>query len=75
MADDRSTEPAYKVVVNEQEQYSIWPLHRESPRGWREVGVEGSREDCLAHIEKVWTDMRPRTLRERMSVRQESKSD
>ncbi len=56
----------YKVVVNHEEQYSIWPADREAPLGWREVGVEGSKEECLAHIEEVWTDMRPLSLRKKM---------
>ncbi len=56
----------YKVVVNHEEQYSIWPADREPPLGWREVGVEGSKEECLAHIEEVWTDMRPLSLRKKM---------
>jgi MbtH protein len=56
----------YKVVLNDEEQYSIWPAHRESPSGWRDEGRSGSREECLAHIDRVWTDMRPRSVRERL---------
>ncbi|GAA2598840.1 MbtH family NRPS accessory protein [Actinomadura fulvescens] len=59
-------EPRYKVVVNDEEQYSIWAADRPSPAGWRDVGVEGARQECLDHIETVWTDMRPRSLREAM---------
>jgi MbtH protein len=55
----------YVVVVNAEEQYSIWPVERELPLGWRSVGVEGSKAECLAHIEKVWTDLRPLSVRER----------
>jgi MbtH protein len=54
----------YKVVVNSEEQYSIWPAERENPLGWRDAGKTGSRAECLAHIREVWTDMRPRSLRE-----------
>lgn len=54
----------YDVVVNEEEQYSIWLAERPPPSGWRTVGVRGSREECLDHIAKVWTDMRPRSLRD-----------
>lgn len=54
----------YKVVVNHEEQYSIWPAERDLPKGWRAEGTIGSKETCLDHIEKVWTDMRPRSLRE-----------
>jgi MbtH protein len=53
----------YKVVVNHEEQYSIWPEERESPRGWREAGKSGTREECLAYIGEVWTDMRPLSVR------------
>lgn len=62
--DDRE----YTVVINDEEQYSIWPQGREVPAGWREVGVVGRKDTCLAHIKEVWTDMRPRSLRERMSA-------
>lgn len=52
-----------KVVVNDEEQYSIWPADRATPDGWHEVGVEGTKEECLDHIEEVWVDMRPKSLR------------
>ena len=54
---------SYAVVVNHEQQYSIWPLGREIPAGWRAVGVEGGKPECLAHIAKVWTDLRPRSAR------------
>ena len=56
----------YKVVVNREEQYSIWPADRESPPGWREVGFLGSRGDCFAFIEKVWIKVRPLSLQKRI---------
>jgi MbtH protein len=56
----------YKVVVNHEEQYSIWPADRETPAGWREVGKSGMKAECLAYINEVWTDMRPLSLRQRM---------
>ncbi|MFI6346386.1 MbtH family protein [Streptomyces sp. NPDC050560] len=56
----------YSVVVNDEEQYSIWWDGRELPAGWRNEGTRGSREECLAHIDQVWTDMRPLSLRRRM---------
>ncbi|MEV4469080.1 MbtH family NRPS accessory protein [Nonomuraea sp. NPDC049421] len=56
----------YLVVVNDEEQYSIWWADREVPAGWRQEGTRGPREECLAHIERVWTDMRPLSLRTRM---------
>jgi MbtH protein len=64
MADmfDESNGP-FVVVVNHEEQYSIWPESRDVPSGWRVVGEPRSRADCLAYIEEVWTDMRPLSLR------------
>lgn len=56
----------YKVVMNDEMQYSIWFVDRENPPGWADAGREGLREDCLAYIEEVWTDMRPLSLRKRM---------
>ncbi len=56
----------YQVVVNHEEQYSIWPADQAPPIGWQEKGVVGVKEECLAYIEKVWTDMRPLSLRQRM---------
>ena len=56
----------YTVVVNHEEQYSIWPSHRELPRGWEAVGKEGRKAECLQYIEEVWTDMRPLSLRRKM---------
>ncbi len=63
-----SDEPRYRVVMNAEEQYSIWLADRELPAGWNAEGVEGSREECLAHIGEVWTDMRPLSLRLRMQA-------
>ncbi|GAA2635036.1 MbtH family NRPS accessory protein [Actinomadura fulvescens] len=56
----------YDVVMNDEEQYSIWPAALPSPDGWRAAGFRGSKQACLSHIDEVWTDMRPRTLREAM---------
>ena len=56
----------YKVVVNHEEQYSIWPEHRENPPGWNDVGKVGPKAECLAYIKEVWTDMRPLSLRKKM---------
>jgi MbtH protein len=56
----------YKVVVNHEEQYSIWPDHRQNPLGWRDAGKNGPKQECLEYIQQVWTDMRPRSLREKM---------
>ncbi len=59
---------AYDVVINEEEQYSIWPADRPLPSGWTTVGIRGSREACLDRIAGIWTDMRPRSLRESYEV-------
>jgi MbtH protein len=56
----------YKVVVNHEEQYSIWPADREIPLGWKEAGKSGLKGDCLAYVREVWTDMRPLSLRKKM---------
>jgi len=53
----------YLVVINGEEQYSIWPIHKKIPLGWRSVGIEGRKAECLKYIDEVWTDMRPRSLR------------
>ncbi|MFL9896013.1 MbtH family protein [Paraburkholderia sp. RL17-381-BIF-C] len=61
-AAEEADDLAYTVVINDEEQYSIWPTFRDVPAGWREVGVSGPKAECLAHIETVWTDMRPASL-------------
>ncbi len=67
MIDDEPEDSTiYKVVMNHEEQYSIWPADRENAPGWRDAGKSGSRAECLAYIETVWTDMRPLSLRRRM---------
>jgi MbtH protein len=57
----------YDVVRNDEEQYSIWPLDRPLPSGWEKVGRSGTKGECLAYVEEVWTDLRPKSLREAMS--------
>jgi len=56
----------YKVVVNHEEQYSIWPAARENPVGWRDAGTIGTKAECLAYIREAWVDMRPLSLRRTM---------
>lgn len=58
----------YKVVVNHEVEYSIWPVERENPLGWRDAGKAGPKADCLAYIKELWTDMRPLSLRKRMEA-------
>ncbi len=63
--DDDTT--VYKVVVNHEEQYSIWPAARDNAPGWRDAGKQGQRAECLAHINEIWTDMRPLSLWRKMA--------
>ncbi len=63
---DREDTTTYRVVVNHEEQYSIWPEYKEVPPGWKDVGKVGLKADCLAFIKDVWTDMRPLSLRKKM---------
>ena len=57
--------PQYRVVVNAEGQYALWFADREAPAGWDDAGKRGSKEECLAFVEEVWTDMRPASLREK----------
>jgi MbtH protein len=61
--DDEAT---YQVLINDEEQYSLWLADHDIPAGWRAVGKEGSKAECMAYVDEVWTDMRPRSLREQM---------
>lgn len=53
----------YEVVINDEEQFSIWPAHLSIPKGWKAVGKKGLKTECLAHIKEVWIDMRPLSIR------------
>jgi MbtH protein len=64
--DEEKDTTTYHVVVNQEEQYSIWPEYKEVPRGWRTVGKTGAKQECLDYIKEVWTDMRPLSLRKQM---------
>ena len=65
-ADDTHDSTVYQVVVNHEEQYSIWPASRELPLGWRSADKTGRKQECLDYIGEVWTDMRPLSLRKQM---------
>ena len=56
----------YTVVMNHEEQYSIWPKRKAIPQGWKPVGKEGPKQECLQYVDEVWMDMRPLSLRKRM---------
>jgi len=66
-----SEDAVFRVVVNHEEQYSIWPEYKEIPAGWRDAGKVGKKQECLAHINEVWTDMRPLSLRRHMDAQRE----
>ena len=65
-SDQEEDTTIYTVVMNHEEQYSIWPAHKAIPMGWKEVGKDGQKSECLEYIDAVWKDMRPLTLRMRM---------
>lgn len=63
-----SEAPRYDVVRNDEEQYSLWEADRELPLGWHREGTSGTREECVAHIDRIWTDIRPRSVRTRQQT-------
>ncbi len=69
MADEREDDREYTVVINHEEQYSIWFADRDIPNGWREVGKRGKKSECLDYIEEHWTDMRPLSVRKHIDER------
>ncbi len=66
MSDEQDDKTIYKVVLNHEEQYSIWPADKENALGWSDAGKEGPKPECLDYIREVWTDMRPLSLRKKM---------
>ena len=64
--DDKDDNTTYNVVMNHEEQYSIWPVEKEIPLGWKAVGKSGKKDECLAYVKEVWTDMRHLSLRKKM---------
>jgi MbtH protein len=64
--EEREDTTIYKVVVNHEEQYSIWPVDMPNPNGWTDAGKSGLKAECLEFVKEVWTDMRPLSLRKRM---------
>jgi MbtH protein len=66
---------AYAVVVNHEEQFSIWRADREPPAGWRRDGFAGTEDECLAYIDETWTDMRPASLRRWMHEHEQARAD
>jgi MbtH protein len=74
-SDNEEDTRTYRAVINHEEQYSIWLADKDLPLGWKDVGVSGSKAECLAHIEKVWTDMRPLSLRKAMDANEAKKAE
>jgi len=70
-----SEDMIFRVVVNHEEQYSIWPEYKDIPAGWREAGKTGTKKECLDYIETVWTDMRPLSLRQFMDSQQAARKN
>ena len=66
MGNEETDATVYRVVRNHEEQHSIWPDSKAIPAGWQDAGKQGSKAECLAYVKEVWTDMRPRSLREQM---------
>jgi len=73
--DEQEDTRTYKVVVNHEEQYSIWLVDRENPLGWFDAGKSGLKSECLEYIKEVWTDMRPLSLRKKMAELEQQKQD
>jgi MbtH protein len=73
MAWEEDESIVYVVVVNHEEQYSIWPDYKNIPNGWRDTGKRGLKAECLAYINEVWTDMRPLSLRRQMEEMAQAK--
>lgn len=63
MQDQDDADRQYQVLVNHEEQYSLWPLDKAAPDGWRQTGTSGTKDVCLAYVNATWTDMRPLSLR------------
>jgi MbtH protein len=64
--EQREDNRVYRVVMNHEEQYSIWPVYKDMPLGWRDAGKTGPKQECLHFIDEVWKDMRPLSLRKQM---------
>jgi MbtH protein len=68
MADEEEDTRVYIVLINAEEQYSLWPKEKKIPPGWQSVDKEGSKSDCMSYVDTVWTDMRPLSLRKKMDA-------
>jgi MbtH protein len=66
-SDDQEAQQTYVVLVNHEEQYSLWLSHKDIPAGWKRVGVSGSKAECMEYVDKVWTDITPLSVRKRLA--------
>jgi MbtH protein len=66
-ADDDDALQSYVVLINDEEQYSLWLSHKDIPAGWKSVGVSGSKTECMEYVDKVWTDITPLSVRRRLA--------
>ena len=66
-SDEEEISRTYIVLINDEEQYSLWLSHKEIPAGWKSVGVSGTKTECMAYVDKVWTDITPLSVRKRMA--------
>jgi len=73
--DESEDTTIYKVVLNHEEQYSIWPADRDNPLGWKDAGKSGPKAECLEYIKEVWTDMRPLSLRKQMEEAERARAE
>jgi len=73
-SNDLDEKQVFKVVLNQEEQYSIWPCDRKNPLGWKDDGFSGTKQDCLDYIERVWIDMRPLSLRQKLDTQDSTSS-
>ena len=72
-SDEKEDLATYKVVVNHEDQYSIWPAEKHNPSGWTDAGKSGPKAQCLAYVKEIWTDMRPLSLRREMEQREKER--
>ncbi|QOY92801.1 MbtH family NRPS accessory protein [Massilia sp. UMI-21] len=69
MIDEQNADSrVYIVLVNDEEQYSLWPRNQDVPAGWRSIDFSGTKDECMKHVDEIWTDMRPKSLRDRMAA-------
>jgi MbtH protein len=73
--DETEETTTFKVLVNEEEQYSLWPARREPPPGWQDTGKRGTKAACVSFINDAWVDLRPLSLRKRMANKMSAGGD